>query len=441
MTEQGSACPEFKTYYLTGDLHIGGDGELDECEFEAELCAFLQQLETEADGAELVITGDLFGLWESTVFQGPDKLHGIIVSHIDLFLQFQRTGRHVRITAIPGNHDHELALNPEFGQILRSYNIHLEPCDHIVRSLAGRKIWIEHGNQHDSFNRFDLFDNPACKPIGYYVTSGIISGAGTRVRGRNDKWIKDIGCVYPTENVPRWLLSNYFYREMSSYLRALALPFLLLFATSTALMLGVLLELLGVVHSGMFLSSFSKTLGPAGYLLDAVFLLNGLAVLSVILVSLPLILIRRDVGNVLLRYGVDLSGALSQAKDAEYARAAETVFEENPDVALFAFGHTHHASVQVSGGRAVINTGTWVKRLICVPSRFYLLPDVYCSSYRLGFFKVSTEEDKIRIEYHRIPKESHDRLSFLQRLSIWGQRRDDSSPIPDVTFLERAPEE
>ena len=54
------------TYYFISDLHIGGDGDLDQCDFEAELIAFLRRI---ADGplpAELIIIGDAFGLWELT---------------------------------------------------------------------------------------------------------------------------------------------------------------------------------------------------------------------------------------------------------------------------------------------------------------------------------------------------------------------------------------
>ena len=102
-------------YYLISDLHIGGDGALDACEFEAELIAFLKMLEDKGGESELIVAGDLLGLWEFTTLSGPDKLHAIIASHFDLFRQFYRTGAKVRITVIPGNHDHELATDPEFG--------------------------------------------------------------------------------------------------------------------------------------------------------------------------------------------------------------------------------------------------------------------------------------------------------------------------------------
>jgi hypothetical protein len=41
-------------------MHIGGDGELQNCDFEVELIDFLKQLERK-HGAELIINGDAFG--------------------------------------------------------------------------------------------------------------------------------------------------------------------------------------------------------------------------------------------------------------------------------------------------------------------------------------------------------------------------------------------
>lgn len=422
-------------YYFISDLHIGGDGALDECPFESELIAFLRQLEAEAEDAELIIAGDMFGLWETTYAEGPDKLHGIIAGHTDLFLQFQRTGKRVRITIIPGNHDHELATDPEFASILRVYNLHLEATEHITRDIAGRTIWIEHGNQHDSYNRFDDFGNPACRPLGYYVTSGVISGASRRVKGRDEKWLKDIGSVYPTEYVPHWLLSNYFYREMSTYIRALAAPFLLLFSVNVILVCGVLLELAGLLPHGWLLSSFTRSLGAPGYLLDALFLINGVAVVAILLLSIPLFLVRRDIRGVLLRYGVDLSEALKAEKKTQYANAADRVFREFPDVILFVFGHTHTAGVQVCNGHAIVNTGAWLKQLTCVASRFYMLPDVYCPSFELGYFHVSADGDRLLIRYERIPKTAPDELSLLQRVSIYGRCRQPAPPAPAMTVL------
>lgn len=424
-----------EVYYFISDLHIGGDGVLDECAFESELTALLRRIEMERADTELIIVGDMFGLWETTYAEGPDKLHGIIASHTGLFMQFRRAGARARITVIPGNHDHELATHPEFAAILSVYNIHLEAKEYITREIAGRGIWIEHGNQHDSYNRFDDFGNPACRPLGYYVTSGVIRSVSRRVQRRNQRWLQDIEAVYPTEHVPYWLLSNYFYREMSLYIRLLILPFLLLFSTSVILAAGVLLEIFGAVRAGTFLSSFTYAFGRVGYVLDALFLVNGAAVAFILVCLVPMVLVRRDMKSVLTRYGIDLSEALTIEKESQYHQAAERVFREHPEMAVYAFGHTHGAGALKTGDRVILNTGTWIRKLTCIPSRFYLLPDVYCASYHLGYFRICASQEGIRIEHHRIPKSVDERLSLLQRFSIYGKRHDSATSVPALIVL------
>ena len=132
-------------YYFISDLHIGGDGPLNECDFEKELIAFL---------------------WEFTEKQGLDKLRTLVQTHGALFDQFRRTGSRVRITLIAGNHDHELACYPDYVPFLKDYGIELLQEESFTRPLAGRRIWIEHGNQHDNFNAFKQFGDPAATPIG-----------------------------------------------------------------------------------------------------------------------------------------------------------------------------------------------------------------------------------------------------------------------------------
>lgn len=425
-------------YYLISDLHIGGDGALDACEFETELIEFLKMLEEKDGDTELIIAGDLLGLWEFTTLTGPDKLHAIIASHFELFRQFHRTGSKILITVIPGNHDHELATDPEFGRVLKAYNIRLEPREYITRPVAGRTLWIEHGNQRDASNRFEIFGNPACQPFGYYVTTNFISNAGQRVRNRHQKWLKDIESVYPTEHIPHWLLSNYFYREMSTYLQVLGIPFLLVFGASAFMVIGALLEVLGLVAPGRFLSSFSNTLGMLGYPLDVLFILGGASFITTVVLIFPLLLIRHDIDRVLRQYNFDLSRALSEKKNEEYVAAAEQVFSEHPDVAAYIFGHSHVPELKVSGERAIINTGSWAKHLTRVASRFVLLPDVYFPSYHLGYYRILEQDGDIAVYHQAVEKKDPEPLSLFQRFAILGKRPDTACPVPPFTLLKGA---
>ena len=96
--------------------------------------------------------------------------------------------------------------------------------------MAGKKVWIEHGQQHDERNRMPDFGNPYAEPVGYFVTASIVGTAGRYSKfGRGD-WLKDLQAVMPITDIPTWMISNYFYREMGPMLRLILLPFLLLFS-------------------------------------------------------------------------------------------------------------------------------------------------------------------------------------------------------------------
>jgi len=72
-------------YYLVSDLHMGGDGQLQHCDYTVEFIAFLKELEKEGPDTELLIVGDTFGFWELTLVQGVEKLDHIIAAHRAIF--------------------------------------------------------------------------------------------------------------------------------------------------------------------------------------------------------------------------------------------------------------------------------------------------------------------------------------------------------------------
>ena len=73
--------PMSKKYYFISDLHIGGDGPLDQCDFESEFIEFLQHLEKQNEDLELIIIRDAFGLWKFTKEKGIDKLRKLASSY------------------------------------------------------------------------------------------------------------------------------------------------------------------------------------------------------------------------------------------------------------------------------------------------------------------------------------------------------------------------
>lgn len=414
-----------KQLYVVSDLHFGGDGQLQICDFTEEFIRFLRQLARAEAETELIVAGDTFGFWELTTLEGAAQLDEIVRHHQTIFEQFKKTGERIQITMMVGNHDYDLACDPIYVQKLAAYNIRLDTNLSVVRSLGARTIWIEHGQQVDPFNRAADYGNPFALPAGFFITQNFVSAASLySTFGAND-WLKDIRSV-DVRSLPDWLLSNYFYNEMNLVLRWLLLPFLLLVTITAAALAAQLLKAVGIFDANILLDNpLIRRLGLIGDAVRWILLASMFVWFFVFAVSLPLYVIYRDVRRTLVRFRVFptyKSAANNEANNFYLARARE-VFAARPDVCAFVFGHTHDAFLlEEPGGRAIINTGTWLKILRRVPVRFGLLPAVYCPTFRLNYFRIAAENDCVMIDYIEIPKEPFEKLSLLQRALIFGRK-------------------
>jgi UDP-2,3-diacylglucosamine pyrophosphatase LpxH len=101
-------------YYFVSDLHMGGDGQLQHCDYGAEFIEFLKGLEKEDPETELLIVGDTFGFWELTLVHGVDRFQHIVAAHQAIFDQLKTIGARIKMTMMVGNHDYDLACNPAF---------------------------------------------------------------------------------------------------------------------------------------------------------------------------------------------------------------------------------------------------------------------------------------------------------------------------------------
>ena len=111
-------------------------------------------------------------------------------------------------------------------------------------------------------------------------------------RGR-DNWLRDIQSVTPLEEIPRWVISNYFYREMSPWLRYSVVPFLILFTASIVNLVGLALEASGIIATRIFLDDrLLAPFGIAGSILGVIF---TVIIVILLLVSISLLIFYRDV--------------------------------------------------------------------------------------------------------------------------------------------------
>jgi UDP-2,3-diacylglucosamine pyrophosphatase LpxH len=425
-------------YHFISDLHIGGDEALGVCDFEDELIGFLEHLAPpRGDEVELIIVGDAFGLWEFTKAEGSQKLDILIEQFPRLFEAFRIAGQTIRITLLAGNHDYELACYPEFVRLLGSYNIHLEQKPSIIRDIGDRRLWIEHGSQHDDANFVPDYGNPYAQPVGYYITANVVGAAGQRSERGRYNWLKDIQSVYPTENIPYWVFSNYFYKEMSPFLRWVLMPFLLLFGLTLFVVIGSILEKTGFTNSNYFLNNrVFEALGYVGSVLQLILSIN-LAILGLLAaLAFPVWLVLRDLRRTARRFGISIDpSGLAGQKEGAYLKAATSVFVANPEVVAFIYGHTHAPSVRHMGDRVVINTGTWIKQFEAVKVRFGILPRIYMPSYRLSNFRIFTEGDDIVVEYREIDKVPPHELTWLQYLMASRSENPQGEAIPRRTVI------
>ncbi len=425
-------------YYFISDLHIGGDEALGVCDFENELIDFMDEIVQSNKDAELIIIGDAFGLWEFTGVEGTEKIEKLIGQFPNIFEAFRGAGEKIKITVLPGNHDYELACFPEFVDIFKTFNINLEQSVAITRKIGEKLLWIEHGNQYDATNRMPDFGNPHAMPIGYFITSNMVGKAGQISEQGRYNWLKDIQSVYPTELIPDWIMSNYFYREMSPVLRWILLPFLLLSGLTLFVLGGAALEYFNITDDNLFLNNrIFNSLGIVGSFFQIILTVNAVALLVFLALSIPFGFVLRDLKKTLKRFDVELDLAeLTGEKEDLYTDAAKSVFDENPQTIAFIYGHTHTPSLTQEGDRFIINTGTWLKQFERVSPHFGLLPAIYVPSYCLNYFRVRMEDENILIEYHEISKSASSDLSLVQRIMVGRKRRKKIAPIPIKTEID-----
>jgi len=419
-----------RVHYVISDLHIGGDEQLEEVEFLDELLDFLRRLEATDENAELIINGDAFGLWEFTAVEGPRKFDVLVETYPTLFEQFRATGRHVDITLLPGNHDHELAAYDEYVDRFATYNIDLVQAESLTRAVGDHVVHFEHGHQRDPNNRIDEWGDPNATPLGYYYNTLVTSRAGQLSdRGRYN-WLKDVQAVTPTERMPVWLLSKYFYREMHPLLRYALVPFLLLFNISALLAVVAGLDLLGiwsapVTATTAFLGQFGAAGTAVWFLLTVNVAITGL----LLLVGIPLYFLRRDIRQTINRFGL-FETVLTVDAEEPYADAAREIFREEPRTAVYCYGHTHRPTMRSVDGGLLVNTGTWLKRLHRRDGAIGLLPPVFYPSYQLCTVRMEAVPEGLAVEYEPIqkPSPSPDELTLTERVLTLGRTPDPELP-------------
>jgi hypothetical protein len=216
---------------------------------------------------------------------------------------------------------------------------------------------------------------------------------------------------------------------MNPLLRYALVPFLLLFNISAVIAVLAGLDLAGiwslpVNQAELFLDQF----GAAGTAAWFVLAINAGIAGLLLLVGLPLYFIRRDVRKTINRFGV-FETSLTVDAESPYIEAAREKFADS-ETAVFCYGHTHRPTVQAIDGGALVNTGTWLKRLHRRDGLIGILPPVFHPSYQIGVARIAAEPAGISVEYQSISKPSPaaEELTLTERLLTLGREPDSTPP-------------
>jgi hypothetical protein len=273
--------------------------------------------------------------------------------------------------------------------------------------------------------------------LGYYITQQTVAGASRySVFGATD-WLKDIRSV-DVRQLPDWLISNYFYNEMNPLIRWVLVPFLILLTVTILGLIAQALKYVGIFDVNILLNNpLTQSLGVFGDILQIVLFVSMIFWFFIFAVSIPLFFIYRDIRKTLIRmqFLPETKGVPLYAPNAGYQEHAANIFEANPQVAAYIYGHTHDAYLIEENGRAILNTGTWLKILKRIPVTFGYLPAVYYPTFRLNYFKIFAENGRVAIEYTKIPKTPEQELSFFQRLLIFNKMPEPGKYVPPKTLL------
>ena len=231
--------------YVISDLHLdeNDDARLFRDDRQGRALASLCE-QIAHDGGELVLLGDIFDL---TAMTPPEK--GLRRFFARLAVEAEprprrpvaalvsagaranplaidalaRLSERVRVTLVPGNHDHQLA-SAEGGVALAAVGLRVERTRSVVRTIAGRTAVLQHGHEHDPGNAEPASGGEVMTQVLHQAVIPFLRAHGPQRNVRMDA--ARIVALRPEEAVisvlERWLDPKTFRRFFRAFLRLLA---------------------------------------------------------------------------------------------------------------------------------------------------------------------------------------------------------------------------
>ncbi len=417
---------------VLSDLHIGGDPGQEDFFCHHELMALLDDLDHEPGPVTLLINGDFFEFLQVSVPPGGNRAQAIVEhpDHAELFTRLRQWNRgpgHRTVSTV-GNHDSEMGWNAAIGTYLIAQGIVHDVAlgyEHRFATNEGvLTVYAEHGNEEDSQNAIVDYGHPLIVPVGTHVVTQLVNRIEPlgRFAGPDDATtLSDIDNIYPLEMVPWWLFSNYFYRQARRFTRFVLLPAIIILFALRYLNLAI------IRLSQGRLPEFS-----AGRVTQ-IFLFLLLDI--VVVLGLVLLMLRHDFTRWRRRSGLHEPLQIV-AEGAEHYRASCRSFlagerqpshrtEQAMPIDVFVYGHNHVAELEeyVVGERrtAFVNTGTWMRKIIRLPTRLKL-PPVFVPAYQLTYTLVQMTPAGLSVSLNERVKPLPFRLGWAERLATFRKR-------------------
>jgi len=427
------------------DLHIGGDPGQEDFFCHAELIALLDDLDREAEPVTILLNGDVFEFLQVSVPPSGNRAQAVVEhpDHAALFARLRawnaRPGHRTVFTV--GNHDSEAGWNAAIGTYLIAQGIVHDIAlgyEHRFTSDSGElTVYAEHGNEEDSQNAIVDYGHPLIVPIGTHVVTQLVNRIeplGRFAGPDNATTLSDIDNIHPLEMVAWWLFSNYFYRQARRFGRYVLVP---------AIVILLALRFLNnaIIHlSQGRLPEFSA--GRIGQIFG--FLLLD----AVVVLGLVLLMLRHDFMRWRRRTGLHEPLQIV-AEGQEHYRASCRSFlagERQPThrhtaqrapgagaVDVFVYGHNHFAELEeyVVGERrtAFVNTGTWMRKIVRLPTRLKL-PPVFIPDYQLTYAVLRMTPVGLAITLNERVKPLPYRLGWAEQIATFRLR----PPLPPAAL-------
>ena len=344
-------------------------------------------------GSVVLLGGDVLELLDAPTDVDPCDL---LDASAPLVAALRGTAeRGVRTVWLIGNHDARLAWDHAARDRVAAHI----GCEFAFAADVGlpasgqtRRVWFEHGNQDDPYNRFTDPADPAETPFGDHVVREVLPA----LRALAGRWIDDATALATPAAFPAFVTSRVFYRRV---LRAwpwvlAGLAGLLVLRLAASVLLG------RVTTSGALLRDLVTLVGIA--LLDGV-------VLLVVAVGWARRAAERLTAAPALFGGRDLNSMLAAALHARH-----------PEHVGLVTGHTHVPQLSDANGGFYANPGAScpVVRAVAVPGG---LPPVFRRSRDVGWLEVTGGPAGVRVQLYRAALPDPAEQTRVERLLARGQ--------------------